>query len=368
MIRTALIYVALLWAALQVADLLAEAGFISEQLVRGLILLGAVGLPFTLLGSWFLETPWKQRKWISIAGDLLIITAIGLAAALFAWQQWFTSFTRPSLAVIGIEATDLRTESDDLATHLALRLRTVLAMRPELRVIELTSSRHADLAGLSIAAKARRLGANYVLAGTVAQADSRVRLNVQLFSSNGELVHGESLEDRLLDLAQIQNRVLAELWPHLPLPENALRDIRGAVAECKYPDGRDALLTILGVDNDKDVQPAPFLEKHSQSGMLQLAQARLLFRQLRVSPPTQRPVAQRIAMQHLATAEQLCPSIPDTELLRIGNTLEPVTNEMLHKHPNSSLLLSRAAAADSHPGRSEALINAARALDPLGDW
>lgn len=367
-IRTALIYVALLWAALQVADLLAEAGFIGEQLVRWLILLGAVGLPLTLLASWFLETPWKQRKWIAVAGDLLIIVAIGIAAALFAWQQWFTSFTRPSLAVIAIEATDLRPESDDLAAHLTLRLRTALATRPELRVIELASSRHTDLAGLSIAEKARRLGADYVLAGTVAQADSRVRLNVQLFGSNGDLVHGESFEDRLLDQVQMQNRALAELWPHLPLPESALGDIRGVVAECEYPVDREALLTIFGVDNGREVQPAQFLEDHGRFGMLQLAQARHLFRQLPASPPTQRPVLQRVAMQHLANAAELCPSIPDADLLRIGNTLEPVTDTMLHEHPNSAMLLGRAAAADSHPGRSEALLNAARALDPLGDW
>ena len=43
-IRAALIYVALLWIALQAADLLAGAGMIPEQLVRWLILLGVIGL------------------------------------------------------------------------------------------------------------------------------------------------------------------------------------------------------------------------------------------------------------------------------------------------------------------------------------
>ena len=125
--------------------------------------------------------------------------AIGLAAALFAWQQWFTSFTRPTIAVLAIEATDLQPESDDLAAHLALRLRTALATRPEVRVIELASSQHASLEGLSIAEKIRRLGADYALTGTVAQAGSRIRLNVQLFGNDGQLAHGESFEDRLLD-------------------------------------------------------------------------------------------------------------------------------------------------------------------------
>lgn len=367
-IRTALIYVALLWAALQVADLLAEAGFIGAQLVRWLILLGAVGLPLTLLASWFLDTPWKQRKWIAVTGDLVIIAAIGLAAALFAWQQWFTSFTRPSIAVLGIEATDLRPESDDLAAHLALRLRTALATRAELRVLELTSSQHAGLAGLSVAEKAQRLGADFVLAGTVAQADSRIRLNLQLFDGSGELAHGESFEDRLLDQAQLQNRVLAELWPHLPLPENALGETRTVVAECDYPDDRDAQLAIFAIDNGKDAQPERLLEEHGESGMLQLAQARRLFAQMASLPPPQRPVAQRVAMQHVANANELCPLTPDAKLLRLANTREPVSDTMLHDYPNSALLLRRAAAESNHPERADAFFSAARALDPLGDW
>jgi TolB-like protein len=367
-IRTALIYVALLWAALQVADLLAEAGFIGEQLVRWLILLGAVGLPLTLLTSWFLDTPWKQRKWIAVTGDLVIIVAVGIAAALFAWQQWFTSFTRPSIAVLAIEATDLRPESDDLAAHLAFRLRTSLATRPELRVLELTSSQHADIDGLSVAEKAQRLGADFVLAGTVAQADSRIRLNLQLFDGAGELAHGESFEDRLLDQAQLQNQVLAELWPRLPLPDSALATTREAIADCEYPDDREALLAIFAVDRGKDAQPAQFLEEFGKSGMLQLAQARSLFGKIASLPPPQRPVVQRVAMQHLANAAQLCPLLPDTGLLRLTNTREPVSDAMLHTYPNSALLLRRAAGQRSEPQRAAALLEEARLLDPLGDW
>lgn len=367
-IRTALIYVALLWAALQVADLLAEAGFISAQLVRWLILLGAIGLPLTLLASWFLDTPWKQRKWIAVTGDLVIIVAIGLAAAVFAWQQWFTSFTRPTIAVLAIEATDLRAESEDLAAHLALRLRTALATRPEVRVIELASSRHANLGGLPVAEKAQRLGADFVLAGTVAQAETRIRLNLQLFDSAGQRVYGDSFEDRLLDQAQLQNRVLAYLWPYLPLPERGLIETRNIVAKCDYPDDRDALLSIFAIDSGKDAQPEQFLEKYGESGMLQLAQARRLFAQMASLPPPRRPVVQRVAMQHLANVAELCPLMPDAELLRFANTREPVSDTVLHDYPNSALLLQRAASQNSAPERASAFLDEARLLDPLGDW
>ncbi len=368
-IRAALIYVALLWVALQAADLLAGAGMIPEQLVRWLILLGVIGLPITLVASWFLESPWKNRRWTAIAGDVVIIAGIALAAALFAWQQWFTSFTRPAVAVLPIAATDLRDDSEDLATHLALRLRMTLATRSEIRVIELSSSHHATLDSLTVPRRAEALGADYALTGTVAQTDTGLRLTIQLFDSDGQLVAGESFEGRLLDLAQLQNQVLEALAPYLPLPGGATGAMRDLVSECRYPDRRDALLALIGVDNQRgSAAPDAFVEPHAHSGMLQLAQARHLFAQIPVLPAPHRPVTQQIAMQHATNAAQLCPLLPDAHLLRLINTNERISDELLHKFPNAAALWRRAAGQHSDPDRAEAYQAEARLLDPLGDW
>ena len=368
-IRAALIYVALLWVALQAADLLAGAGIIPEQLVRWLILLGVIGLPITLVASWFLESPWQQRRWTSVAGDLVIIVGITLAAALFAWQQWFTSFTRPAVAVLHIEATDLRDDSADLAAHLALRLRMTLATRSEIRVIELSSSQHPALDGRTVPQKAEALGADYVLTGTVAQMDTGVRLNIQLFDSKGQLVAGESIEDRLLDLTQLQDRALEHLSPHLPLPGGASGEMRAVIAGCRYPEDRSALLALIGVDNHRaTAEPAAYLEQHADSGMLQLALASRLFAQIAELPALQRPVTQQIAMQHAANAAQLCPLLPDARLLRVINTNEHVSDDLLREFPNAAALWQRAAGQNSDPGRAEAYLDEARLLDPLGDW
>jgi TolB-like protein len=369
-IRASLIYIALLWVALQAADLLAGAEMLSEQLVRWLILVGVAGLPVTVLASWFLESPWKERRWTAVVGDLIIIIAIMVAAALFAWQQWFTSFTRPTMAVLKIEATDTREESEDLATHLARRFRTALATRPELRVIELSSSLHAELAGQPLSAKAATLGADYLLAGTVAQNGSEVRLNVQLYSADGSLLHSETFEDSLLDQAQLQNRVLADLWPYLPLPENTLATVRALIASCKYPNNRDAVLAIAAIDNgDETTDLAPFIATFDDAGMLHLAQSRLLFGHLARAPAARKPVLQPIAMQHLATAENLCPDLPDVELLRFRHTLERRGDEsLLLRHPSAAVLYREAVDQNSEPRRANAFAEEARRLDPLGDW
>lgn len=368
-IRATLIYVALLWAVLQAADLLANADLISEQLVRWLILLGVAGLPITMLASWFFETPWRQRKWIAVAGDLAIIVAITLAAALFAWQQWFTAFTRPTVAVLRIEATDTREDSEDLAIHLGLRFRTALATLPELRVIELSSSQHAQLERQSTTDRATLLGADLLLSGTVAQSGSQIRLNIQLFSSDGTLIHGETYEDRLLDQAQIQNRVLNDLWPNLPLPESGLAETRNLIAQCEYPDDGGALLAIAAVDNGvNDVDLDDYLESFPDSGMLQLANSRRLFSELVDAAAVRKPILQPVAMQSLAKARQLCPGMPDAELLRLKHTRETVDDSILLRHPSAALLYRRASEQSSEPQRADAFLSEARLLDPFGDW
>jgi TolB-like protein len=353
---------------LQVANVLEEAGFIGEQFVRAVILLGVGGLVVTILSSWFLETPWKQRKWISVAGDLAIIVAVVIAAALFGWQQWFTSFTRPTIAMLAITATDTRADSEDLAAHLALRLRNALATRAELRVVELSSSQHPQLEGRTIADKADLLGADFLITGTVAQGSSEVRLNLQLHAADGSLLFGETYEDRLLDQVQLQNRVLSDLWRELPLPADEFAAVRNVIADCEYPDGRDALLAVAAVDNGKQPELQTYVEQFDDAGMLHLARTRVLLAGVAAAEPTRKPVQLQIAMQSISTVEELCPATAETRLLRLMNTMEPVSDGLLRQHPNSAFLYLRASQQNSYADRASAFLGEAQLLDPLGDW
>ncbi len=368
-IRTTLLYVALLWAALQVADLLAGADIVSERAVQWLILIGAVGLPIAIVGSWFLESPWRERRWTSVAGDLVIILAVVAAAGLFAWQQWFASFTRPTVAVMPFEATDLRDDTAALGTHLALRLRTVLATQPAIRVVETSSSFDAQLDGLPIAEKASRTGADLVVTGTLAQVDAFLRLSVQIFDNDGTVVQAAGFEERLRDQAQLQNRLLAGLWGSLPLPGADLEAARRVIATCAYPDNREAIIAIAAVDaGDAEADLTVFVEEHGDAGMLQIAYARKLFRDIEGATATRKPVIQQVAMQHLANAQRLCPLTPDGSLLELANTRRAISEDTLQEHPNSAMLYRRAAEGHSEPKRASAFIGEARRLDPLGDW
>jgi TolB-like protein len=373
-IRAAVIYAALLWALLQVADLLAEAEIVSGSAVRWMILLGVVGFPLTLIGSWFVESPWKDRRWTSIAGDLLIIIAISVAAILFAWQQWFQTFARPVVAVMAIEATDTREDTADLADHLTKRIRNILATQIEFKLIEIGSSTHPALATMSLAEKTSLLGAEYVLTGTLSRGGQDIRLSVQLYNSDGELAWGGRFEDRLIDQAQLQNRVMTELWTQLATDTDALAAIRQVITECDYPTDADAILALARYGNGGGdaASMIDHVESSEDNALLFLELARAQFADLATLPPAQRPVAQQLAMQSLAAAEEQCPDYPDIGLLRLENTrtmeLDGIdAAKHVAKYPNAASLYLKLADAYADAGASDevlGLLAEAHSLDP----
>ena len=336
-IRAAVIYLAVVWALLQAADLFAGADVIDPGMVRWLILLAAIGFPVVIIASWFLEAPWRERRWTNIAGDVVVILAIGLAAALFTWQQWFVSFTRPTVAVLRIESTDTSIETQDLADHLAKRFRMALSTRPELRVTEVTSSLHPSLNALAIRDRAVAVAADYLLTGTLSRNEQELRLTLQLYAAEGELLWSERFEDRLIDQVQLQTAVLRELLANLPVDGAAADTLEEALGGCEYPSGGDAILAIARAGHRGGV-PAelqPYLEDATDTGLLQLAQARLYFAQLPTLPAPSRPVVQQLAMQALFMAAESCPGNPEIELLRLANTREVDKEKRAQLHRKS---------------------------------
>jgi len=375
-IRATVIYLAVLWAALQAADLFAGADILSESAVRWLIVAGIGAIPVVVIASWFLESPWRERRWSAVAGDVLAIAAVSLAAGLFAWQQWFVSFARPTLAVLAIEATDTREDTADLSDHLSKRLRTILATRPEVRVIESSSALQASLAGMPLAERASALGADLLVAGTLSRGGQSLRLSLQLFDRDGELLWSDRIEGPWDYQEQFQQWALEALWPQLPLAADALDAARKVVTACPYPDRPMAILTLARTDRrgGGPAELAMVATADIDAGLLHLAQARFYFDQVDKLPPPERPVTQQLAMRALTLAKLACPDYPEVELLRLVHTRElklDVDHSLryLSRHPNSAELYLLLAELHHDAGvdrRARALANEALMLDPLG--
>ena len=287
-IRAAAIHVAVSWVAVQVADVLASNGIVPDAWVTALISLAIVGFPVTIVASWFLESPWQDRKASAVAGDVAIIAAIIVAVIVIGIRILVPP--RPVIAVSAIEATDLREESVVLAADLAMQIRTLLASRTEFKVLESSSSLHPAIASMPPADKADILGAEFVVSGTLSQGDS-LRLNLQVFDAEGELVGSESIEDNPEDLATIRRNALVAVGSLLGLDETSIDELEELALTCTDP-----------------------------AGFEHLNNARRHFAELPGLPRTEQPVAQSLAMQSLADAEAVCAGYPEIELLRLENT------------------------------------------------
>jgi len=386
-IRAGVIYLAVFWLALQVADIVAQSDLVSENSVRWLILGGLAGFPLTLILSWFFEHPWHQRASLDLAGDIALIAAITVATALLAWQQWSRNLARPVIAVLAIEPTDIHPETEALSLHLARRLRSLLAASGAIRVIELDSSWSKDLAGKTVASKALALGTDYLLAGTLNQTSLNLRLNLQLFDQEGRLVWSGNYRDRLIDQYHLQNAVLEDLWAELRLNEGELLRLREILQSCDYPAVPEIITGLAGVEADINGQPTPG-EKQleaaiqeldalaaglNEAGLLYLLRAQARVALLEVVPPGSRPVMQRMAKKDIEDAFFLCPALPEVELLTLLNSkaLESESEDfpaLLERHPNDARLLEKMSVVSLSQGKTDqaqAYRAQACALNPL---
>lgn len=379
-IRTAVVYAALVWGALQVADLLSDAGFISQELVQGLIFAALVGFPLTLMLSWFFEAPWRQRKGLSVIGDVTVILAIAVGVFLVAWQQYFVSFTRPTVAITLIEATDARADSEALGPYLAGRMRMALARRPELLVTETSSSLRPELLRLGMANKAQALAADFVISGTLNQGPDVLRVNLQLYGGDGKLIWSEGFEDRLLDLGELEGRMLEGVWARLPLPTDALTASRSLLTDCEYPSQVDAIRVLISAEGEQLApdqaakQLTEFIGQNEDNGLLHLARARSYFELRESAAPPRQPVLNNLALQDLERYSERCPGFGGDFLPRLHNNsvtlVEPaeIVSHLVEFPNDSALLLALAGAwlrAGDEP-KAAATAREALQLDPLG--
>jgi TolB-like protein len=312
------------------------------------------------LGAWY---------WTAAA-----VVATALVAAVFAWQHWFASSGRPTVAVLPIEATDAREEIRDLADHLGKRFRLLLASRPEIRVIEYESSGSPSIHGLPVADKARALAADYLLAGTLSGRGQNLRLSLQLYSGDDELLWSDTFEGPVDYQEQLQGWVLDELLPRLPLGEDALEGTHGLLSSCAYPGDTVAILTLarVGRRGGDSATLAMVAAGHEDASLLHLAKSKFYFDQIPDLSPMEQPVIHKLGMQSLGIAARTCPDYPAIELLRLLHTPELTAAngaEAIARHPNSAelhLVLAELYAEAGSDGKMRALAREALLLDPLG--
>jgi hypothetical protein len=285
--RATAIYAAAVWVAIQAADVFAGEGIVSERFVQWLIVASVIGLPLVLLGSWFIEAPWKARSKVATLGDLFIIAAIMAGAGLFAWQQWFISGTHMPIAVAAIEATDLQAETEALATHLETRFTELLAAEDD---------------------------AELRLAGTLVRGGDRLRLTARLEDEDGNVLWSESFERALADFGSLQLDVVDVLAAEMASLRPRRLEAVKILEECRYPANADAIVALV-VEKDPAAL-AQHIEANVDNGLLFQRQSLLWFEAMERAPMPEKPVFFALATRSLDSAAAACPGNSGIEDLR----------------------------------------------------
>lgn len=124
----------------------------------------------------------------------------------------------PSLAVLPFENLSDEASGTQFADGVADELLTVLARLDGLRVASRSSTFALRGENLAVPELGQRFEVNHVLAGTVRQADDRVRISAQLYDTRSdELVWAESFERGLVDVFEIQTEIATAIGGALEL-------------------------------------------------------------------------------------------------------------------------------------------------------
>jgi TolB-like protein len=222
--RTAGLYIVGAWVLLQVADLALESLELPGGLLRYFWLITFAGFPLALLFGWYYDitadgirrTPASSDADVkdfalripdyAIIGALAIVAGVVTAGLLDQARMDVASFAG-GIAVLPLDNVSGTEDQAYFAAGMHDALITSLSRIAALRVVSRTSALSVDRA-LSMPEVGNTLGVRYVIEGSVAREDNRVRIIVQLIDAvNDAHIWANSYDREFSSVLSLQNDV-----------------------------------------------------------------------------------------------------------------------------------------------------------------
>ena len=248
--RVAIAYVAVAWLLIQVAETLFPVFGLSDNGIRAVVIVLAIGLVPAVILSWAFEwTPEGFRRDSEVTVppsatrtrrfDAAIIAMLVLAVAYFAVDKFVLdpsrdateretareegradalvgSFGDRSIVVLPFVNISSDPEQEYLGDGLAEELLNLLARVEGLRVISRTSAFSFKGTETTSAEIARRLNVSYVLEGSVRKSGNALRITAQLIDARADAhVWSDTYDHSTEDIFEIQDSVAAAVVGHL---------------------------------------------------------------------------------------------------------------------------------------------------------
>jgi TolB-like protein len=239
--RVAIAYVIAAWLVLQVSEFVLEAIGAPDWVLKSLLFLAVLGLPFVLLFSWAYElTPegikkeqdvdrsasitqntGKKLNQITIAMIVALIAVVVIDRAYFA-----PSASQPvaesanqteiaaerSIAVLAFEDLSADGDQEYFADGLSEELLNVLARIPELQVAGRTSSFAFKGQNRDLREIGEILNVAHILEGSVRKAGNTIRVTAQLINAEtGFHLYSDTFDRDLTDIFAVQDEIAAAI-------------------------------------------------------------------------------------------------------------------------------------------------------------
>ncbi len=253
--KVAVAYIVAAWLVLQVADVVLNNVEAPGWIFHVILLLLAIGLPFSLIFAWAYElTPEGLKREAEVDRaksithqtgrklDFIIIGVLVVALGYFAYDKFVLSPTREavvlensdadstseaetsigpgekSIAVLPFINLSSDPEQEYFSDGISEELLNVLAQFPDLRVAARTSSFQFKGQNRNISEIAETLNVAHVLEGSVRKSGNKVRVTAQLIKAeDGFHLWSNSYDRELTDIFAIQDEISGAIGNALKL-------------------------------------------------------------------------------------------------------------------------------------------------------
>jgi TolB-like protein len=230
--KAAISYIVVAWVFLQAAAIIFPLLSFSSSVLRGCLILLIIGFPFWLVFAYFFDISAEGIKRTEDLPELteqsvaksqrqtrLIIGGLSLAVVLLVADRVFnlTDFSpvdskTKTIAVLPFQNLSGEEDNAFFTTGMHEDVMGKLAALEDVRVICRTSvSKYKDYEG-DLDVVAERLGADYVMEGSVRRADDQVRITAQLIdASTNRMIWSESYDRKLEKIFELQSSIAREI-------------------------------------------------------------------------------------------------------------------------------------------------------------
>ena len=226
-LRVAAAYTVVGWVVLQAVDVVAPILELPDWFARGILVLLAVGLPITIVISWFYE--WTPGGVMTAAAadaagyvkpsafgrqiDFVIIALLVIAVGWLVYEREPpTEVPAASIAVLPFVNMSDDAANEYFSDGISEEILNVLSRIPNLHVTSRSSAFQFKGGGIDIPTVAAQLGVAHVLEGSVRKSGTRVRIAAQLIEASTDRHLWSATYDRELDdIFAIQDEISAAI-------------------------------------------------------------------------------------------------------------------------------------------------------------